>query len=385
MSLQSPLSTPVTDWVEAPFELAPNTYWVGRREPETVFHSNTYLRRFHDLDSMQPKPQWRGGFNVLIDPGSLMDFPTVQSKVSAILGSLDSLAALFINHQDPDVCSSAAIICARYAPHAAIVCSEDTWRLIAHMNLQRSRFVSAERFPQGLKTPTGQDMVLVPTPFCHFRGAVMLYDPQTRVLFSGDLFGGLTAPNAQGLWADESDWAGIRAFHQLYMPVNAALVRAVEAIRKLEPAVEFIAPQHGRIIRRALIPQFLERMERLQVGLDLMDEGQDSAQLEAWNAVMDRVVSLARCFLGSSLEAKLSASQELSDTASFDGLHLRVKAMGKWTLEHVVGLLCHGEPPEIAGPLLLEAGRAAAECNLPTPHLDIEGNEAPTHLSLLGN
>jgi hypothetical protein len=49
----------------------------------------------------------------------------------------------------------------------------------------------------------------------------------------------------------------------------------------------------------------------------------------------------------------------------------------------VVDLLCHGEPPEIAGPIIVEATSAAAEYNLPTPHLDLEGTGAPSHVSLL--
>jgi len=380
MSAPAAISSQTPDLRLNPFELAPDTFWVGKREPDSVFHSNAYLRRFRGVD---PKTQRQHEFNVLIDPGSSSDFSAVHTKVSSLIGGMERLSALFINHQDPDVGSSASIICARYAPHAAIICSEDTWRLIVHLNLPRSRFVPTEKFSQGLKTPTGHRLLPVPSPFCHFRGAVMLYDPQTRVLFSGDLFGGLTVAHAEGLWAEESDWTGIRAFHQLYMPVNAALVRAVAAIRKLEPAVEIIAPQHGRVIRGPLVQQFLERMERLQVGLDIMDEAQDSTHLHAWNTVIDRVITLARGYLGSSLEAKLSSSQELSDTASFDGARLKVKRMGKWTLEHVVGLLCHGEPQEIAGPIIVEASSAAAEYNLPTPHLDIEGNAAPAHISLL--
>jgi glyoxylase-like metal-dependent hydrolase (beta-lactamase superfamily II) len=365
----------------SPYEIAPDTFWVGKREPDSVFHSNPYLRRFRSVD---PKTQ-QHEFNLLIDPGSSSDFHAVHTKVSSLIGGMDRLSAIYINHQDPDVGSSASIICGRYAPRAGLICSEDTWRLIVHQNLPRNRFVPTEKFAQGLKTPTGHRLLPVPSPFCHFRGAVMLYDPQTRVLFSGDLFGGLTVAHAQGLWAEESDWTGVRAFHQLYMPMNAALVRVVAAIRKLEPAVEIIAPQHGRVVRGALVQQFLERMERLQVGLDIMDEAQDSTHLQAWNTVVDRVISLARGYLGSSLEAKLSRSHELSDTATFDGTRLKVKRMGKWTLEHVVALLCHGEPQEIAGPILVEASSAAAELNLPTPHLDIEGNAAPSPMSLLSN
>jgi glyoxylase-like metal-dependent hydrolase (beta-lactamase superfamily II) len=361
-------------------EIAPDTFWVGKREPGNIFYANPYLRRFRGTDPKTGRPN---EFNLLIDPGSSSDFAQVSTKVTSLIGGLDRLSAVFINHQDPDVGSSASIISARYAPKAGILCSEDTWRLIVHQNLPRHRFIPTEKFSQGLSVPTGHKLLPVPSPFCHFRGAVMLYDVQTRVLFTGDLFGGLTDANAKGIWAEESDWAGIRAFHQIYMPVNAALARTVAAIRKLTPAVEMIAPQHGRVIKGPLVAQFLDRMERLQVGLDIMDEAQDPSHLQAWSAVVDRVLTLARGYLGASVEAKLGASKELADTSKFDGTRLVVNRLGKWTLEHVVDLLCHGEPPEIAGPILVEATSAAAEYNLPTPHLDLEGVGAPSHVSLL--
>ncbi|MBZ4374193.1 hypothetical protein [Corallococcus sp. AS-1-6] len=380
MSQPSSPSPQQLDLNRTAVEIAPETFWVGKREPGGIFFANPFLRRFRGTDPRTAKP---AEFNLLIDPGSSSDFSTIHTKVVSLIGGMDRLSALFINHQDPDVGSSANIISARYSPRASILCSEDTWRLIVHFNLPRNRFIPTEKFTGGLSVPTGHKLLPVPSPFCHFRGAVMLYDPQTRVLFTGDLFGGLTDSKAQGLWAEESDWTGIRAFHQIYMPVNSALVRAVAAIRKLTPAVEMIAPQHGRIIRGKLVQQFLERMERLQVGLDIIDEAQDRSHLQAWNAVLDRVLTLARGYLGDSVEAKLTASEQLSDTAKFNGQRLEVSRMGKWTLEHVVGVLCQGEPSEISGPIMVEATIAAAEYNLPTPHLDIEGAGAPAPVSLL--
>ncbi|AKF80218.1 Flavorubredoxin [Myxococcus fulvus] len=379
-SSDHPASVLSNDLRIVPVEIAPETFWVGKREPGNIFYANPYLRRFRGTDA---KTQRASEFNLLIDPGSSSDFSTIHTKVTSLIGGMERLSALFINHQDPDVGSSASIISARYAPRAGILCSEDTWRLIVHQNLPRNRFIATEKFTQGLSVPTGHKLLPVPSPFCHFRGAVMLYDPQTRVLFTGDLFGGLTDANAKGLYADESDWAGIRAFHQIYMPVNAALARTVATIRKLTPAVEIIAPQHGRVIRGPLVQQFLERMERLQVGLDIMDEAQDKTHIQAWNSVVDRVLALARGYLGESVDVKLGASDELSDTSTFEGNRLVVNRLGKWTVEHVVDVLCKGEPPEIAGPIMVEATSAAAEYNLPTPHLDIEGAGAPSHISLL--
>ncbi len=351
-------------------EIAPETFWVGKRDTGSIFFANPYLRRFRGIDA---RTQRHTQFNLLIDPGSSSDFPTVSVKVASLIGGMDRLSAIFLNHQDPDVASSTELITAGHAPKAGILCSEDTWRLVVHMNLPRSRFVALEKFPNGMSIPTGHRVIPVPSPFCHFRGAVMLYDVETRVLFSGDLFGGLTDVNARGLFADESDWAGIRAFHQIYMPVNAALARAVASIRKLTPAVEMIAPQHGRVIQRPLIEQFLERMERLQVGLDIIDEQQDPSTLQAWNAVTARIIDLARGFQGDSVDEKLAASRELEETAKFENGQVIAQRMGRWTLEHVLELLCAGTPTELSGLIMVEASRAAAEYNLPTPHLDLEG------------
>ncbi len=375
-----PSDSQTSDLRLVPVEIAPDTFWVGKRDPGNIFYANPYLRRFRGTDPKTGRPN---EFNLLIDPGSSSDFAQVSTKVTSLIGGLDRLSAVFINHQDPDVGSSASIISARYAPKAGILCSEDTWRLIVHQNLPRGRFIATEKFSHGLNVPTGHRLLPVPSPFCHFRGAVMLYDPQTRVLFTGDLFGGVTDVNAQGLWADESDWTGIRAFHQIYMPVNLALQRVVAVIRKLEPAVEIIAPQHGRLIRGPLIQTFLDRMEKLPVGLDIMDEAQDRSHLQAWNVVLERVMTLARGYLGSSVDEKLMGSSELAETAKVENGQVSIQRLGRWTVEHVVELLCHGEPPEIAGPIMMEATTAAAEYNLPTPHLDIEGNGMASNVSLL--
>ncbi|HEX5750351.1 MAG TPA: hypothetical protein VFZ09_29240 [Archangium sp.] len=375
-----PSDSQITDLRLVPVEIAPDTFWVGKREPGNIFYANPYLRRFRGTDPKTGRPN---EFNLLIDPGSSSDFAQVSTKVTTLIGGLDRLSAVFINHQDPDVGSSASIISARYAPKAGILCSEDTWRLIVHQNLPRGRFIATEKFSHGLNVPTGHRLLPVPSPFCHFRGAVMLYDPETRVLFTGDLFGGVTDVNAQGLWADESDWNGIRAFHQIYMPVNLALQRVVAVIRKLEPAVEIIAPQHGRLIRGPRIQTFLDRMEKLPVGLDIMDEAQDRSHLQAWNAVVERVMTLARGYLGQSVDEKLMGSTELAETAKVQNGQVSIQRLGRWTVEHVVELLCHGEPPEIAGPIMMEATTAAAEYNLPTPHLDIEGTGVPSNVSLL--
>jgi flavorubredoxin len=348
-----------------PVRIAEDTYWVGKRDASEVFHSNPYLRIFPRASGEQG-----GALSMLIDPGSSSDFAVVCAKVNALIGHLKRLSVIFINHQDPDVGSSAAVIAGRYAPNTTIVCSEETWRLIVHFNLPRKRFLSTNKSAKGLRFKTGHRMIPVPTPFCHFRGAVALYDPQTCVLFSGDLFGGLTPGDALGMWADEGDWSGIRAFHQMYMPSNAALARAVATIRGLYPPVKIIAPQHGRLIRGALLDEFMNRLASLPVGLDLIEEEEDESTLTAWNTVLGRILNITKLF-GDGAEEVLQRRGELADTMSFAEGECVITGQGRWTVERVVALLCAERDADTVATIKMEAIFAADELHLPAPRISL--------------
>lgn len=377
-SRQTPvrLVSPSSDRPEivSPVEIAPDTYWVGKRDPKSIFHANPYLRIFRPTKGSGSSAP----FHLLVDPGSSSDFAVVSAKIGTLIGGMNKISTLFINHQDPDVGSSASVICAKYAPQASIVCSESTWRLIVHLNLPPERFIDTARFPRGFDVPTGHTLLPVPSPFCHFRGAVMLYDPETRVLFTGDLFGGLTPLDARGLWADESDWAGMRAFHQTYMPTNRVLARAMETIKALEPAVEIIAPQHGRLLRGEFIPLFMERLSRLPVGLDVLDDEMDEETKAAWNTVLRRVLRTARMVLGDEAYQCLSENNELRGALKFDGESVEVTSLGRWTVGLVVDALTAGQSPTIASPIKLEAVLACEELELPSPDLRIENSDDST-------
>lgn len=353
-----------------PFEFAPGSYWVGKREPGQVFFANPYLRVFQGQNPTGDDVQ----FNMIIDPGSSSDFAIVRSKLTQVLGGPEKTSAVFINHQDPDVGSSASMLVGKFAPEAVIMTSEETWRLIHHQNLPAARFADTNNYPSGVRLPTGQIVLPVPSPYCHFVGAVMLYDPDTRVLYSGDLFGGLTDRAAEGMWADESDWPGMRAFHQLYMPSSVAIRRVMQTIRQLTPAVEIIAPQHGRLIRGPLVETFMQRLENLPVGVEILEDRQDDrASLVGWTTVLSRVITAATGVLGQAALGRLSEDGELSACLDFSTPMPTITQFGKRTVERAVRVLTKNEPPVTANVVNYEAILAAEELDLPAPRIDIEG------------
>lgn len=361
-----------------PVEIAPDTYWVGKRPPGEFFYANPYLRCF------EGKGQ---SFNLIIDPGSTADFSVVQNKCNRIIGDISNISAVFVNHQDPDVASSAGLLLGRYAPHAYTLCTEDTWRLIHYYNIPRELFVALEKYPEGFGLPTGDALIPVPSPFCHFVGAMMLYDPQTRVLFTGDLFGGLTDKEAKGLWAEEDDWVGMRAFHQIYMPTNKALRHAIANIRALEGRVDLIAPQHGRLLRGALKDEFIARLERLEVGLDIMSDRQAGPdELNAWSTVLDRGIQTVAGIVPTDLVGCLLDEPTLKGLIQQSGNKVEIVSMGKFVVERAVRHLCDViDDADISQMLTYEIIFAASQLELPTPSLELEALEdLSANSSMLG-
>ncbi len=315
--------------------------------------------------------QQRGG--VSPHPGAqLRHAAVVSAKVGSLVGGMGAVTGMFINHQDPDVGSSAAMISNRYAPDASIFCSDPTWRLIVHLNLPRDRFVDLDRHRHGFRF--GQDDLLpVPSPFCHFRGAVMLYDPSTRVLFTGDFLGGVTEPGAHGVWADKSDWSGIRAFHQTYMPTQRVLANTVRAIRELDMPIDIVAPQHGRLLRGGLIHDFLDRLERLPVGLDLMDDIGDGADaLAASSSVFNRILHTAEMVMNGAEVAAAARHEAIAEHLQFRGERAEVLSAGRWTVSNLVRLLVQRRPPSVANAITLEALHACDEIELPSPEIQLD-------------
>ncbi len=262
-----------------PVEIAQDIYWVGKRT-EKDFESNAYLRVFKGNGKQ---------FNLLIDPGPSPDFNVVAEKIEQVLGANYHLDLVYLNHQDPDVCIN-TVYFQRHFPNLQIVTSEDTWRLVRFYGLKEKQFIATENFKSGrIKVKTGHQLLLIPTPYAHFRGACALYDEEQKVLFTGDLFGGLTS--TPELYAEKDYWAGMKTFHEIYMPTNLALKKAVNDFRKQAGDINILASQHGKIIRKEFIEFFMSKLEKLPVGLDLKSESRLVVEnhINAFNDILDRV------------------------------------------------------------------------------------------------
>ncbi len=257
-------------------EIKKGVFWLGVYRQEQL-ELNIYLRTF-EKDGIK--------IHLLIDPGPPVVFDALYKSLEEKTESVQDIQFVFLNHQDPDVCFNTLYL-SKLNPNLKVISTEDTWRLVNFLGLDSNRFLSIDKFKSlNGRLSTGHKIRFVPTPFCHFRGSAMLYDEESRVLFSGDLFGGLTY--SAGLYATPNNWQGIELFHQIYMPSQSAIQAAINAIRNLSPAPEIIAPQHGALIKGNLINEFMEKLYDLPVGPDLLSvrEEEKKFYIEAINEIV---------------------------------------------------------------------------------------------------
>lgn len=351
--------------------VAENCFMIGRRNPDSLLQCNTYLRSF----SGRGEPlHW------CVDPGSQIDYPVVREQLLGHIGDMAALRLFSINHQDPDVVGNLIYLTEENARLTGIV-TDDTWRLVRHLNIRPKQVFLSNKAEQNLVTLSiGRKIQFVPTPFCHFRGAMAIFDPESQVLFSGDLFGGLNQPGRVQLYGEEADWPGIAQFHRIYMPCTAALDYAIRQIRALKPRVRVIAPQHGFVLQGDFMETVLDRLQTLPVGMDSLAGELDEKYLDKYQQVLDELLQTAAHHIGrhellSRLNA-LPAEHELRHYMRLTKTGARLTSHGIRALPLLVDELGREEFDAFRS---LLKGRVLQSCttlNVPVPHLDFGVEEA---------
>ena len=341
--------------------IAERCWMISSRDPESLLQCNTYLRIF---------PGHRHGTCVCIDPGSRLDAPAIEANIHDLTGG-SGLDFLTVNHQDPDVAGNLPSFC-QSNPAATVMLSEDTWRLVRHLGI----VAGGLRFPAALGSRSevlrsGIAWQSVPTPFCHFRGAMAWYDPESQILFSGDLFGGLNQLGRVHVMAEEVDWPGVAQFHQIYMPSRDIVRYAIRQIRALTPAIKMIAPQHGYVIAGDLVPLFLDQMEQLCVGYDLLamelDQVYDREYRELVALVIDEAVAALGDTQVTALLAKTGVDDELELLLARRKGHWEVRLAPYTASARVFQRLTRGKGPLLTRALRNRVLRYCCERNVPVP------------------
>ncbi|MBF0098677.1 MAG: diguanylate cyclase [Magnetococcales bacterium] len=239
--------------LEHAIALAPHIWWVGHRLPGDPFQCHAYLIEWGDQ-------------SVLLDPGSPLTFQHTLRKVQEVI-PLAHVRTVICHHQDPDITAILPHLDGLITrPDAQILSHWRAITLLKHLGLKRLPMRCVEQIGWQLDLG-GRLLQFIFTPYLHFPGAFCTFDVSSGILFSSDLFGGLSA-EASLVAEDESCFESIRTFHEHYMPSRDILAHGMRNLEQLP--TRLLAPQHGSLIPEPLIPFVINQLKSLDCGLFLM-------------------------------------------------------------------------------------------------------------------
>ncbi len=210
------------------------------------------------------------GEGMLLDPGGHKVFSKLLSDISPYIPP-SQIKYIFLSHQDPDIVAS--INGWLMTTKAQAYVSKLWTRFLPHFGLDsqlEDRLIPID--DGGTKITLGGDceLLILPAHFMHSPGNFQVYDPCSKILFSGDLGASL----GQDYFFVENFDEHIKymeGFHKRYMASNKVLKFWANMVRQLD--IEMIVPQHGAIFRgKEMVERFINWVESLQVGVDLLTQ-----------------------------------------------------------------------------------------------------------------
>ncbi|QHG90362.1 MBL fold metallo-hydrolase [Sulfurimonas sp. CVO] len=229
--------------------IAPNIYWVGMHLKDDPFQCHPYLIK-------------NANESILIDPGSMLEFEETIRKVKSII-DINAVKYIILHHQDPDLAAAVPEIEKLINRADLQIVTHSRISLLIKHYLITSSYYNIDKNNYTLLTSNGLKLDFLTTPYCHSPGAFVTYEPDSKVLFSGDIFGGLE--ESWDFYADETYFEKAKLFHKEYMPSKDIFNYALCKIEKLD--INLIAPQHGSMIEKKYIPKLIEDMKNLDCGL----------------------------------------------------------------------------------------------------------------------
>ncbi len=206
---------------------------------------------------------------VVLDPGGHKVYSKLFAGLSDVTAA-KNLKHIFFSHQDPDIIASAN---AWLMISKADAYLPEIWmKFIPHFGVDE--FVISRIHPipdEGMLIELGGiNLKAIPAHFLHSSGNFQLYDPVSKILYSGDL-GASIGANYDIVEDFDAHIQYMEGFHKRYIPTKRALDMWVNTVNKLD--IDMIVPQHGAIFNTPeLSLKFINWIANLSCGLDLMND-----------------------------------------------------------------------------------------------------------------
>jgi flavorubredoxin len=210
---------------------------------------------------------------LLFDPGGSKLVQALLRKVNDHI-SANRIKKIVLSHQDPDAGAGVNYWLMMGNTNVKIYASALWVRFIPHFS--RNDYADNIFVPiadQGMRIDhNGSQLLVLPAHFLHSPGNFQIYDPVSRILFSGDMGTSLLPEGTP--FGEVTDFAShvpyMDGFHKRYLASNKACKLWAAMVRTLD--IEAIVPQHGcRYFKgRAMVNNFIDWIDRLECGVDLL-------------------------------------------------------------------------------------------------------------------
>ena len=209
-----------------------------------------------------------GTEGMILDPGGHKVYSKALAETTSILGSTE-LRYIFLSHQDPDIV--AAINGWLMTTDAQGYVSAMWTRFVAHFGLDHLVADRLSPIPdEGMLLDLGGvDLTILPAHFLHSAGNFQVYDPISKILYSGDLGASLGMDYLEVTDFDDHVQHMV-GFHRRYMSGNRVMRAWADMVRQLD--IETIAPQHGALfVGKEMVDRFVDWCADLACGIDLIE------------------------------------------------------------------------------------------------------------------
>ena len=179
------------------------------------------------------------------------------------------LKSIILSHQDPDIVGG--ISTWLEITHADVYVSRIWTRFLPHYGIgDMHRFIGVPDEGMDYEVCPGFNLKLVPAHFLHSEGQINVYDPVSKILFTGDIGAAMLPLDKDYAFVDDfsQHLPYIEEFHRRYMCSNKAARIWADAVSQLD--ISMIAPQHGPVYRGQAVADFLDWFRELECGVDLM-------------------------------------------------------------------------------------------------------------------
>jgi flavorubredoxin len=212
---------------------------------------------------------------LIFDPGGSKLVAHLHQELARYIPT-NRIKKIVLSHQDPDTGAGITQWLMMTSTTAKIYVSNLWVRFVPHFSrndIKDEVFVAVP--DQGLKIGlNGTYIYMVPAHFIHSPGNFHIYDPISKILFSGDL--GTSLLPKTGVMNEvenfEEHIKHMEGFHRRYLSANRACRLWADMVRELD--IEMIVPQHGTKYFKGkdMVRKFIDWIANLECGADILSD-----------------------------------------------------------------------------------------------------------------